>query len=36
VGRDNIVIRGVLLVARNVHDKLRIVEGRMFNRVCAR
>ncbi len=30
-GRDNIVIRGVLPVARNVHDKLHIVEGRMFN-----
>lgn len=30
-GRDNIVIRGVLPVAQKVHDKLRIVEGRMFN-----
>jgi putative ABC transport system permease protein len=29
-GRDNIVIRGVLPVALRVHDKLHIIEGRMF------
>lgn len=30
-GRDNIVIRGVTPIALKVHDKVRIVEGRMFN-----
>jgi ABC-type lipoprotein release transport system permease subunit len=30
-GRDNIVIRGVTPIAVKVHDKVRIVEGRMFN-----
>ena len=29
-GRDNIVIRGVLPVALKVHDKLHIIQGRMF------
>ncbi|MDO8434854.1 MAG: ABC transporter permease [Candidatus Binatus sp.] len=29
-GRDNIVVRGVLPIALKVHDKVRIVEGRMF------
>ena len=30
-GRDNIVIRGVMPIALKVHDKVRIIEGRMFN-----
>jgi ABC-type lipoprotein release transport system permease subunit len=30
-GRNNIVVRGVLPVALNVHDRVRIVQGRMFN-----
>ncbi|HYL59444.1 MAG TPA: ABC transporter permease [Candidatus Acidoferrales bacterium] len=30
-GRDNIVIRGVTPAALKVHDKVKIVEGRMFN-----
>lgn len=30
-GRDNIVIRGVLPVALQVHQQVKIVEGRMFN-----
>ena len=30
-GRDNIVIRGVLPIALKVHDKLHIIQGRMFN-----
>ncbi len=29
-GRDNIVVRGVLPIALKVHDKVRVVEGRMF------
>lgn len=29
-GRDNIVIRGVLPVALKVHDKVHIIQGRMF------
>lgn len=30
-GRDNIVIRGVLPIALKVHDKVKLVAGRMFN-----
>ncbi len=30
-GRENIVVRGVLPVALEVHDKVHIIEGRMFN-----
>jgi len=30
-GRENIVVRGVLPVALEVHEKVHIVEGRMFN-----
>ena len=30
-GRENIVLRGVMPVALKVHDKIRIVQGRMFN-----
>ena len=30
-GRENIVVRGVLPVALKVHERVRIVEGRMFN-----
>ncbi|MGO9059235.1 MAG: ABC transporter permease [Candidatus Binataceae bacterium] len=30
-GRENIVLRGVMPVAIKVHDKVRIVQGRMFN-----
>lgn len=30
-GRDNIVVRGVLPVALRVHEKVQVVEGRMFN-----
>jgi putative ABC transport system permease protein len=30
-GRENIVLRGVTPVALEVHDKVRIVQGRMFN-----
>jgi putative ABC transport system permease protein len=30
-GRDNIVVRGVLPVALTVHEKVKIVDGRMFN-----
>ena len=30
-GRDNIVMRGVLPVAQKVHDKMHLLEGRMFN-----
>jgi len=30
-GRENIVLRGVMPVALKVHDKVRIVQGRMFN-----
>jgi putative ABC transport system permease protein len=30
-GRENVVLRGVLPVALKVHDKVRIVQGRMFN-----
>jgi putative ABC transport system permease protein len=30
-GRENVVLRGVLPVALRVHDKLRMVDGRLFN-----
>jgi putative ABC transport system permease protein len=30
-GRENIVLRGVTPVALEVHDKVRIIQGRMFN-----
>ncbi len=30
-GRENIVVRGVLPVALKVHEKLHIIQGRMFN-----
>jgi ABC-type lipoprotein release transport system permease subunit len=30
-GRENIVVRGVLPIALKVHEKVHIIEGRMFN-----
>jgi putative ABC transport system permease protein len=30
-GRENIVLRGVMPVALKVHDRVRIIQGRMFN-----